>query len=167
MRRITVTEEKKGRPVYTGMKAHIDPNGFTLWLPSDWHKFELTGEHTGVLFSPYPDDFNTGFLAEKRKLKIKIKEDDLSTLRESFMEGVRALPGVEIEEGSQTEYLTKNLSFFEVKFTYLEGETRRKRWIRNIYWGRRNYLLIAQGRTPEDFDHWMPMFFNIMLSAVV
>jgi hypothetical protein len=167
IRRTIVAEEKKNRPAYTGMKVHIDPSGITLWLPSDWHKFELTGDHEGVLFSPYPDDFNTGFLAEKRKLRIKIKEEDLPTLRESFMEGVYALPGIEIEEGSQSEYLTKSMSFFELRFTFLEGETRRKRWIRNIYWGRRNYLLIAQGRTPEDFDHWLPMFYNIMLSAVV
>ena len=81
--------------------------------------------------------------------------------------GVYALPGIEIEEGSQSEFLTKGMSFFELRFTFLEGDTRRKRWIRNIYWGRRNYLLIAQGRTPEDFDHWLPMFYNIMLSAVV
>jgi len=160
-----VTDEKKGRPAYTGNIQHNDRVGISLWLPNDWHKFDLTGEHKGVLFSPYPDDINTGFLAEKHKLGVKVRQEDLPALRESFMAGVKALPGVEIE--SESEYLTKTLSFFEVRFTFLEGEHRRKRWIRNIYWNRRQYVLIAQGRTPEDFDYWLPMFYNIMMNTIV
>ena len=162
-----MTEEQKKRPVYTGMKQHIDRAGFVLWLPSDWHEFKLKGGHRGVLYSPYPDDFNTGLLAEKRKLKVKVNESDLPTLREAFMAGIKALDGVEIEAGSEDEYLTHSLSFFEVRFTFLEGGVRRKRWIRNVYWGRNNYVLIAQGRTPEDFDYWLPMFYNIMMTAFV
>jgi hypothetical protein len=149
------------------MTNHVDRNGFSLWLPSDWHKFELTGDHKGVIFSPYPDDFNTGFFAEKRKLRVKVKQEDLPVLREGFMDGVKALPGVEIEEGSVDEYISKRLSFFEIRFTFLEGDIRRKRWVRNIYWNRNNYLLIAQGRTPEDYDHWQPMFYFIMMNASV
>jgi hypothetical protein len=149
------------------MKQHADKAGFAIWVPSDWHEFELQGDHKGVLFSPYPDDFNTGLLAEKKKLKVKVKRDDLPTLRKAFMEGIRALDGVEIEEGSIDEYITDTMSFFEVRFSFLEGGVRRKRWIRNIYWDRNNYILIAQGRTPEDFDYWLPMFFNIMMTAIV
>lgn len=159
--------EEKPRPVYTGMKHHIDEAGFAIWVPSDWHKFELQGNHNGVLFSPYPDDFNTGLLAEKMKLEIEVTRDDLPILREAFLEGIRALDGVEIEDGSIDEYMTDALSFFEVRFSFLESGVRRKRWIRNIYWGRNHYILIAQGRTPADFDYWLPMFFNIMMTAIV
>ena len=162
-----MTEKKKPGPVYTGMKQHNDRAGFAIWIPSDWYQFNLKGEHKGVLYSPYPDDFNTGILAEKRKLKVLVNQSDLPTLREGFMTGIKALDGVEIEAGSEDEYLTNTLSFFEVRFTFLEGEIRRKRWIRNIYWGRNNYILIAQGRTPEDFDYWLPMFYNIMMTPIV
>jgi hypothetical protein len=162
-----VTEEKKPAPQYTGMKQHNDRAGFALWLPSDWHKFDLTDKHQGVLFSPYADDFNTGILAEKHKLKVKITQADLPTLREAFMTGIMALDGVEIEAGSEAESLSDTLSFFEVRFTFLEGDVRRKRWIRNIYWGKNNYVLIAQGRTPEDFQYWLPMFYNIMMNSSV
>jgi hypothetical protein len=162
-----VPEEKKPGPFYTGMKQHADKAGFAIWVPSDWHQYELQDNLKGVLFSPYPDDFNTGLLAEKKKLKVTVKPEDLPTLREAFMEGIRSLDGVEIEEGSEAEYLTKALSFFEVRFSFLEGDVRRKRWIRNIYWGRNNYVLIAQGRTVEDFDYWLPMFYNIMMTAIV
>jgi len=149
------------------MKQHADKAGFAIWVPSDWHEFELQGDHKGVLFSPYPDDFNTGLLAEKKKLKVKVKRDDLPTLRKAFMEGIRALDDVEIEEGSIDEHITDTLSFFEARFSFLEGGVCRKRWIRDIYWGRNHYILIAQGRTPEDFDYWLPMFFNIMMTAIV
>jgi hypothetical protein len=149
------------------MKAHADKAGFAIWVPSDWHEFKLQGNHKGVLYSPYPDDFNTGLLAQKIKLKVRVNRNDLPTLREAFLAGIKALDGVEIEEGSFDEYLTDTLSFFEIRFSFLEGGVRRKRWIRNIYWGKNNYVLIAQGRTPEDFDYWLPMFFNIMLTAIV
>jgi hypothetical protein len=147
------------------MKLHVDRAGFSMWLPSDWHRFDLQGGRKGVLYSPYVDDVNTGILAEKRKLKVHVGKSDLPTLREGFMAGIKALAGVEIE--SESEHLSDTLSFFEVRFTFLEGEHRRKRWIRNIYWGKNNYVLIAQGRTPEDFDRWLPMFYNTMMNTTV
>lgn len=160
-----MTEQEKALPQYVGMKFHADPNGFGFWLPSDWHQFDLKNGHKGVLYSPYTDDINTGLLGEKRRLKVKINHSDLPTLREAFMQGIRDLPGVEIE--MENESLSKTLSFFEVRFTFLDGEIRRKRWVRNIYWGKNNYILIAQGRTVEEFNHWLPMFFNIMMNAQV
>ena len=160
-----MTENKLPGPIYTGMKNHVDKAGFSMWIPSDWHQYNLAKGHKGVLFSPYADDFNTGIFLEKRKLKVHVEESDLPTLREGFMAGIKALPGVEIE--MEDEFLTKTLSFFEVRITYLEGEIRRKRWIRNIYWGKNNYVMIAQGRTPEDFDYWLPMFYNTMMNTIV
>src|SRR6266508_4932616 len=158
LRSIKVTEPNNTEPQNSGMKQHNDPAGFSLWLPSDWHQYKLKNGHKGVLYSPYPDDFNTGILAEKHRLKVHVDQSDLPVLREAFMEGIRSLPGVEIE--SESESLSKTLSFFEVRFTFQDGEIRRKRWIRNIYWGKSNYVLIAQGRTVEDFDYWLPIFYN-------
>ncbi len=160
-----MTENKQSGPVYTGMKNHVEEAGFSMWVPSDWRQYKLEEGRQGVLYSPYADDFNTAIFLEKRKLKVHVDESDLPTLREGFIAGIKALPGVEIE--MQDEFLTKTLSFFEARFTYLEGDVRRKRWIRNIYWGKNNYILIAQGRTPEDFDHWLPMFYNTMMNTTV
>lgn len=162
-----MTELKKSTPSYTGMKQHTDRAGFAFWLPNDWHEYKLQGKRKGVLYSPYADDFNTGFLAEKKRLKVEITAEDLPILREAFMDGIRALDGVEIEEGSEAEHISSTLSFFEVRFSFLEDGIRRKRWIRNVYWGKSNYILIAQGRTPEDFQYWLPMFYNIMMTAIV
>lgn len=162
-----MASERRARPVYKGMVNHIDPAGFSLWLPDDWQKVELTGEHEGVLYTPDPDDINTGFLAKRQRLKGRVNKTDMSVIRESFMADVRSLEGVEIDEDSIEEYITDRLSFIQVRFTFLEGDVRRKRWIKNIYWGKNNYVLIAQGSTPEDFDYWLPMFYQIMTNAKV
>jgi hypothetical protein len=161
-----VPEELLGAPAFTGVYLHQDKaGGYGVWIPSDWTEFTLKRNHRGLMFSPYKDDINTSLLIEKRKLKISVTVEDLPTLREGFHQGILDLPGVEIE--SEEETLSNSISLFEAKFTYLDGETRRKRWIRNIYWGNGQLVLIAQGRTPEDFDYWMPMFFNTMTTAQI
>jgi hypothetical protein len=161
-----VTEERIGSPVYTGMKFYVDKAlGFGLWLPSDWYQFKLKRNHRGVLFSPYENDINTSLLAEKHKLKISVTVDDTNVLREGFQKGIMSLPGVEVE--SQNESLSKTINFFESRFTYLDGEIRHKRWVRNIYWGNGQLVLIAQGRTVEDFEYWLPMFFNTFMTTQI
>lgn len=158
-------ESNKG-PVYTGMTLHPSKKGgFSVWLPSDWHKRELKPRHVGMLFSPYPDDINTCLLVEKKKLKVKVKPEDADVLREGFKQGLMALPGIEIE--SMDENLTDIIQTFDARYTFLEGEERRKRWARSIYWGEAHLIMIAQGRTPEDFDYWLPMFYNTMMTTQI
>jgi hypothetical protein len=160
-----MSETKKG-PVYTGMTLHPHKQGgFAVWLPSDWRKEKLKPRHMGWLFSPYPDDNNTCLLVEKHKLRVKVKPSDVNDLREGFMEGLQALPGVEIE--STDESLSDTIQVFDARYTFLEGEQRRKRWTRNIYWGEAQLVIIAQGRTPEDFEYWLPMFYNTIMTTQI
>src|SRR5512146_2095555 len=106
-------------PVYTGMTLHPNTEiGFAVWMPSDWFEFPLKPRQKGMLFSPYKDDLNTSLLLRKYTLKVKVAPDDLPTLRESFQQGVRDLPGVEdIEFG---EALSDTISLFDAHFTFLE-----------------------------------------------
>jgi hypothetical protein len=161
-----IMPEKIKGPVYTGMRLHPHKEGgFSVWLPSDWYKTELKPRHVGMLFSPYPDDINTCILIEKHKLKVAVKPEDVDALREGFMQGLKALSGIEIE--STEEALSETIQVFDARYTFLEGEERRKRWARNIYWGNGQLVMIAQGRTPEDFDYWLPMFFNTITTAQI
>lgn len=158
--------EKRGNPRYTGMLKHIDAEGgYALWLPTGWHRFDMTGEHHGVIYSPYPDGYDTSFSAEKHKLAYAVRRKDVPVLREGFSAGLAALPGIEIE--SQDENITSTLIIFQARFTFLEGEARRKRWVRLIYWGEGQLTLIAQGSMPEEFDYWLPMFFNTMMTVEI
>lgn len=158
--------ERTDRPRYTGMIKHVDQEGgYALWLPADWHRFDMTGEHQGVIYSPYPDSFDTSFSAEKQTLPYPIRPKDVPTLREGFRAGLAALPGVEVE--LQDESITSTLTILEARFTFLEGEARRKRWVRLAYWGEGQLTLIAQGATEAEFDYWRPMFYNTMMTVEI
>lgn len=161
-----MAEELLGQPAYTGVTCHVDKRGgYLIWLPSDWTEIKLKRNHRGFFFSPYPDDINTSFLIEKHTLKVTVTLEDMDIVREEFHKGVYALPGVEIE--ALEESLTETVKIFDARFTFLEGENRRKRWVRNIYWGNGQLVVIAQGRTPEDFEYWRPMFYNAILTTQV
>jgi hypothetical protein len=158
--------EKRGIPRYYGMFKHVDEEGgYTLWFPTGWHRFDLVEGHQGVIYSPYPGDLNTSFLAEKRSLDYSITKKDVPVLRDGFQEGLMALPGIEIE--AQEETVTPTLIALEARLTFLDGEVRRKRWVRNVYWGNGQLILIAQGATVEEFDYWLPMFYNTMMTFEV
>ena len=159
-------QELLGQPAYVGVSLHHDDKGgYGVWVPSDWTQIKLRRHHRGMLFSPYKDDINTSFLVEKRRLKFSVTPEDMDALREGFTNGIKELPGVEIE--SQDETLSETVNLFEARFTFLESEIRRKRWVRNIYWGEGQLIMIAQGRTVEDFDFWLPMFYNVMMTAEI
>jgi hypothetical protein len=148
------------------MKAYIDEKGgYTVWLPSDWNKFDLIKPHLGLLFSPYQDDINTSLMVEKHRLKYKVKADDIQILKDGFTQGILKLPGVEVE--SQEQALSESVNVFDARFSFLEGESRRKRWVRNIYWGNGQLVMIAQGRTVEDYEYWLPMFYNTMVTLKI
>jgi hypothetical protein len=160
---MTDNKEKRGNPRYTGMFQYNDPGKtFAIWLPTGWTKFEMEEGHQGVIFSPYPDHFDTSFTAEFHRLKYTVSNDDLPILQEGFEAGINALPGIEVESFTYTP--TSTLITLEAQFTFLEGENRRKRWVRNIYWGNGQVVFIAQGATVNEYDYWLPMFFNTMVT---
>lgn len=155
---------KTDNPVYRGVKGYHDKKaGFKVWVPSEWVSTKLKRGHRGMLFSPYADDYNTSLLVEKRNLRYKATENDIPMMLESFHESIKALPGVEIEKTE--EDFSASINIFDARFTFEEEGARRKRWVRNIYWGDGQLVMIAQGRTPEDFEYWLPMFYNIMVTA--
>ena len=132
-----MANELNGHPAYTGITKHIDKEGgYSVWLPSDWHETQLKRNHRGFLFSPYADDINTSILVEKHKLKIHVKPEDVDILRDAFHKDIQSLPGVEIESFEGSLSILINLS--DSRFNFLEGDNRRKRWVRNIYWGERS-----------------------------
>ena len=86
-------------------------------------------------------------------------------IREAFHEAIKALPGVEIE--MLDESLSSSINLFEAKYSFLDGDVRRKRWVKNIYWGRTQFVIIAQGRTEEDYQYWLPMLYNTMMTVKI
>ncbi len=159
-------EELMGKPAYTGMTFYPDTkNGFGIWIPSEWRRTDLKKKHNGALYSPYPDDNNTCILFEKHILKVKVTRDDIPVLREALHKALLDLPGVEVE--TTEENISDTINVFDARFTFIEDGQKRKRWLRNIYWAEGQLVVVAQGRTPEDFDYWLPMFFNTMTTIQI
>ena len=118
---------KKKGPVYTGIRKYVDEaGGYAVWLPQEWRKLDMMGDHKGWVFTPYPDHFDTSFIDETR-----------------------------YETG-------KMVVILEAKFTFTENGQQRKRWTKSMYWGEANLVFIAQGATVEDYEYWLPMFYNTM-----
>ena len=161
-----MTEEKHEDPWYTGMYTHNDEaGGYSIVVPTDWHQLPLKEGIVGLMFSPYKDDLNTSILTQKHTLKYTVKTSDLALLRDSFEQGVKDLPGAEIEKFDASYSDTVNV--FDAIFTFLDGDARRKRWVRNIYWAEAQLVVVAQGRTPEDYEYWLPMFYNAIITLKI
>jgi len=148
------------------MYTYVDKaGGYAITVPTDWRQIPLKPGTVGLMFSPYPDDINTGVWTEKHILKDSVKPADMPLLRTRFEKGIRALPGVEIDkiEASYSDTIT----VFDAQFSFLDGDVRRKRWVRDIYWNEAELVIVAQGRTVEDYAYWLPMFYNTLMTCNV
>jgi len=151
-------------PLIRGLTNHVDKEGgYAIWLPSYWYRLEMLDGRRGAIYTPYADRHDTCLSAEKCRLEYSVVPKDMPVLRKGFAAGLASLPDVEIEW--QDETITSSLSFFEARFTFLEGHQRRKRWTRVSYWGNGQLILIAQGATPEEFEYWLPVFFNTIMTV--
>ena len=158
--------QSKPGPRYTGIYKQIDLEaGYAIWIPTDWRKIDMVNGHDGHIYTPDKHGYDTCISTEKVELDFSITDDDIPILREGFNAGLASLPGIDIEW--QDETMTDTLKLFEAKFTFLEGDVRRKRWLRVVYWGDGQLIMMAQGATPEDYDYWMPMFYNSLMTVEI
>ncbi len=157
---------RQGTPAFTGLWLHEDRKWrFKFWYPDGWHRFHLGEGHQGVLYAPDPEDCSTHFAVDVKDIGVRPKESDLPTLKEGFLEGLQALPGLQIEW--QDAWVAGALIGLEAKYTFQEGEATRKRWVRLLYDGRRQFHVVAQGASPEDYDYWLPMLNEMMMTLQI
>jgi hypothetical protein len=123
--------------------------------PSDWHQHELADGRDGILCSPEAENPQTWFAVWATPLQDIVTADDLPILREGVDEGLYQLSGFRLD--SAAERLFGNLIRIERIYTFQEnGSTRqRKAWLFYVYkWA---FTLVAQGETPEEYEHWSMM----------
>jgi hypothetical protein len=146
-----------------GEFKYVAPEGgYAFWLPTGWTQYALPAGQQGVMFRPCPRDERTYFAARRRTLSRRVEEGDVPALRENFERRLAALAGVEVE--SQGESLGTFLTFFEARYTYLDGEALRKSWLRVVYLGEEELSFVAHGSTPDEFEYWLPMLFSTMMT---
>ena len=156
-------QEILGKPAYIGVTKHWDHEaGYAVWIPNDWRKIDLVKGRQGWIFTPYKDNFDTCILVEKTKLKYPVEPKDADLLMEGLVEGVNKLQEPDVLE---TKIDTgKLVVLLEVKYTFMENGKRRKRWLKSMYWGKSNLILMAQGSTEEDYAYWEGMLYNTMMT---
>jgi hypothetical protein len=150
-------------PRYIGMFKYVaEEGGYALWLPAGWTQYDMPAGQQGAIFRPCSKDPRTYFSAQMHRLERSVSDGDVAALREGFQRYLMALPGIKIE--SQDETVSAGITFFEARFTYLDGNARRKSWLRVAYLGEGQLTLVAHGSTPDEFEYWLPMFFNTMMT---
>lgn len=151
-----------GLPSFTGLRLHRDKAlGYSFFVPLDWYALELeTATGNGAMYAPAADDPRTSFSAEGRDLGTIVNGVDLAALEAGFLVGIRKLPR-SIIESSEAEAIGRLLTM-EAHHTFRQGRVTQKRWVRLLYQDAVQVRLVAQGATVEQFDYWLPMFFQSM-----
>jgi hypothetical protein len=148
------------------MKLYYDLDlDFSFWHEKRWRRFKFDDGRPGIIVSPEEADPLTTFSVQVRDLDTEVTGDDLPVLTEGFIAGLESLPDAQIE--SQEESVTGRLTILDARLTFSEDGMTRKRWVQLVYKGKRQYLLVGQGATVDDFEWWLPMFFMAMNTFVV
>jgi hypothetical protein len=180
-------------PKFTGVTVHRDPRGrFAVRYPTGWYTFEIRSEtplagprpaadapppadaapdptppaaREGIGFGPDPADRHTVFTVWAAPLDERVVAEDLEDVRPGVDEGLRALPGCAVEEGS--ERVLGNLLRFERIYTFRDDAPdaaapgappavrKRKQWL--LYVDRWLLCLTWQGATARAYEYWFAM----------
>jgi hypothetical protein len=160
-----------GRQDWRGLRLHFAPrHGFNLWYPRSWQRYTLPQHPDAVLMvGPTPHD---GVLVELYTQPRPVGPDDLPLLDTALAEAVGDLPQVQVLE--ERNVVFKDAIGFEKVYTFLHaGEGAEtgdvpqgtwKKWVRFLFKGDRQFNLIAQAASPEEFDRLRPDFDRVFES---
>lgn len=158
------SKNKPAKPSFKGLTWYREQY-FSLFIPQDWKQIERPDGRAGVIFLPSENDAHTLYSIEVIDLETTITADDLPYLSIGFMDGIKSLPDRKIE--SKDEGVAGKLLKLQAKYTFTEDGETRKRWVRVFYQGTRQVTALAQGKTVESYDYWLPMFFEAMMTINV
>ena len=155
---------EKKRPAIKGLTWYREQY-FSFFIPMDWTKAEWPDEREGIIFQPKPEDSYTVFAVEVKDLGTTLTSEDLTYLNIGFLDGIKQLPDSHIDE--KEEKVTGGLLQLSAKYTFTEEGETRKRWVRVLYQDSRQITMTAQGSTTENYDYWLPIFYEAMMTANV
>jgi hypothetical protein len=151
---------RTGTPAFTALALHSDSEWrFEFWYPAEWQRLAFAGDRQGVIYTPEGDPA-TSFSIEVKDIGVAVTGQDLPTLREGFLEGLRLLPGIHILH--EETWSAAALQGLEAKYTFEEDGVTRQRWVRLLYEGTRQFHCVAQGADPDEYRFWEPMLYETM-----
>lgn len=141
----------------SGLALHKDRYlGFSLMYPRAWHQFQWLDGRRGVLYGPVFNENSTIFAVAVQDLGIVVNQRDVKDLHVGFIAGIGRLDESRIE--AQRQWQAGAQIGMEAHYTFREGETVRKRWVRVLYQDTRQFTITAQAATQDEFAHWSPTF---------
>lgn len=154
----------KQLPAFKGLTWHRHQY-YSFFVPVDWQRFDWPDQRDGVMFVPAADDPHTVLAVELRDLGLEATPDDLDDLSSGFRSGIDALPDVIVD--MQEQWHIGDTICLEARYTFADGDARRKRWVRQFYHETRQIAMTAQGASVETYDYWQPMFFEAMMTTKI
>jgi hypothetical protein len=145
--------QKDPRTLMKGLKVHREADwDYWFWRPTNWHRYDMMDQY-GFIYAP-GEDPRTGFYVLVADLSDAlddaVTEEDLPSLRDGILEGLRTLNDCEILEQKE---IAKELAIgFEILITFaLDGEMVKRR-MRLLYNDRQQFTIYGQGVPPSEYD---------------
>jgi hypothetical protein len=162
-----VIDIRQAKPPLAGLMAlRIDAFGYNLWRPSGWRLSYLDPREDSMQYSvltPDPRSSQTNYFLIEASDTGKVQtSDDLLAIANTFNERVQALPNVQVQW--QARWRSANVIGFDARYTYSDGDALSMRWMRALYVGTRQYFLIAEASSPEEYDRMSPLFLAMMVT---
>ncbi|MCA9883002.1 MAG: hypothetical protein KC708_08535 [Anaerolineae bacterium] len=152
------------RPAFKGLTWHRDQY-YSLFAPVDWQKVMWPDGRQGMILLPNSEDLHTLFAIEVIDLGTEVTSDDVPYLAQGLRDGIKALQDRKIE--MTDESVVGRLVELEARYSFVEAEERRKRWVRVLYHKTHQVTVTAQGATEDAYAYWLPMFNEAMMTIKV
>lgn len=131
---------------------------YSLWAPVDWQPTPFSGDQgNNYVLAPGSQERGTRFWVVVRDTGAMVTVADLPALSRNFSARLAVLPDSEIEW--QARYFRGASTIFEAKHTYHDLDTVVTRWLRLIYEGRREYVVLAES---DNYAAWAADFVTMM-----
>ncbi|MBX2999699.1 MAG: hypothetical protein KF893_14365 [Caldilineaceae bacterium] len=151
------------QPATKGLALYKDNYlGFSFFHPEEWHQFNWLDGRRGVLYGPVFNDNSTIFAVAVQDLGIRVNTRDLKDLHMGFISGIGRLANSQIEW--QNQWQSGDQIGMEARYSFIEGDAKRKRWVRVLYQDTRQFTLTVQVAHAAEFDEWLPMFHQSMMT---
>ena len=146
------------------LECVVDSGGrFALWSAAGWTTLD-TGQDQDTVLMIVPDaaDLNTGFKMDVTDSGRPIPAMDLPGLITDFDGLVHEVPGAHVLW--QNRWFEGSVIGFDARYSIVEGDKETVRWVRMLEKGTRQYLLVAEAGSPDEWASRYPMFLAMMLT---
>jgi hypothetical protein len=158
---LAASNKQQAMPPYAGlMSVRSDTGRYDLWRPADW---SVSGVDAATLVvAPGGQDQRAHFFIQATDTGHELTFDDLMGRITWFNDMLQFLPNSEILW--QAHWIDGDVTGFEARYTSRDDEdgAASASWVRLLYVGARQYLLVAEAPSTADFDSLQPEFLAMM-----